>query len=588
MRSNRTGKWKISIGKSYHFWLLLLWMVIGCGLRFAQLTSKPPWTDEFATLVFSLGNSYQTIPLNEMISIDVLLQPLHPNPDARIGDVVSLLLDRDNHPPLYFVLAHWWMQLFPPDGEYANLWAARSLPAIFGVLSIPAIYGLGKLTFRSRLVGQLSAAMMAVSPYGVFLAQEARHYTLAILCVIASLGCLTIAVRHLWKCRPLPLWLVFLWIFVNGLGLSVHYFFSLTLTAEAIALIVLLWQQFTKNKHRSFLSDFLAIWWRLALVVIGTISTGLVWIFATIPRGYGNGMTDWIRNDNSSFLAVISPIFQMIATWITMLSLLPVESSSLPIAIGSGVLMFGFFVWALPLLYRGSIGASKKESNRVGLWVSIVFFSSAIALFFILNYAFGIDITRGARYSFIYFPVVIVLLGVIFATCWQEKIYFQPPLTLPSCFFKTNLYLQKNNRIAVIIILLMAFLGSLTVCSNLGYQKYYRSDLLVSLIARKPSVPVLIATPHKSLVQTGEMMGIAWELQRQSIKKQISFILVHQEPENHSSLHLTLQTAIDRVPHPLDVWAINFEERLSLNSCVADDTQYSQINGYNYRLYHCS
>jgi len=40
--------------------------------------------------------------------------------------------------------------------------------------------------FRSRLVGQIAAAMMAVSPYGIYLAQEARHYTLAILLIIAS------------------------------------------------------------------------------------------------------------------------------------------------------------------------------------------------------------------------------------------------------------------------------------------------------------------------------------------------------------------------------------------------------------------
>ena len=42
----------------FHPVLLLLWIGIGTIVRFAHLTAKPPWTDEFATLVFSLGHSF--------------------------------------------------------------------------------------------------------------------------------------------------------------------------------------------------------------------------------------------------------------------------------------------------------------------------------------------------------------------------------------------------------------------------------------------------------------------------------------------------------------------------------------------------
>ena len=90
------------------------------------------------------------------------------------------------------------MQLWPPDSVgLASVWAARALPVILGAASIPALYTLSWFAFRSRLVGQVSAAMMAVSPYGIFLAQEARHYTLAILWVIASLSCLASAIRYI-------------------------------------------------------------------------------------------------------------------------------------------------------------------------------------------------------------------------------------------------------------------------------------------------------------------------------------------------------------------------------------------------------
>ncbi|WP_235181632.1 glycosyltransferase family 39 protein [Chlorogloeopsis fritschii] len=148
--------------------LLLIWLVIAIGLRLINLTAKPPWTDEFSTLVFSLGNSFLPVPLNQPITIDVLLQPLQPQPTASIRDVLAHLFSESNHPPLYFVLTHLWMKLFPTQAGLVSLWGARSLAAIFGALSIPAIYALSWVAFRSRLISHLAAAMMAVSPYGIF------------------------------------------------------------------------------------------------------------------------------------------------------------------------------------------------------------------------------------------------------------------------------------------------------------------------------------------------------------------------------------------------------------------------------------
>ena len=36
------------------------------------IVAKPPWNDEFATVVFSLGNSFRTVPINQAIALDVL------------------------------------------------------------------------------------------------------------------------------------------------------------------------------------------------------------------------------------------------------------------------------------------------------------------------------------------------------------------------------------------------------------------------------------------------------------------------------------------------------------------------------------
>ncbi|MDJ0563904.1 MAG: glycosyltransferase family 39 protein, partial [Microcystis sp. M49629_WE12] len=199
-------------------WLGLV-IILGLVIRLTQLTSKPPWTDEFATMVFSIGNNYQIVPLNQIISLTTLFAPLQSNDRATIGDVIKLVIQEDNHPPLYFILAYLWNKLFFDRGEYVSLEGMRSLAVFWGVISIPLIYFISKLVFKSGSIAFIAAILMAVSPYGVFISQEARHYTLAVVFVLISLGCfLRASVQIIHRQRISPT-LVFFWLIVNCLGL---------------------------------------------------------------------------------------------------------------------------------------------------------------------------------------------------------------------------------------------------------------------------------------------------------------------------------------------------------------------------------
>ncbi len=580
-------------------WVLLsVWMIIGGILRFTNLAAKPPWTDEFATMVFSLGNDFRSVPLNQVISLDTLLQPLRVNGDARISDVVSLLLQEDNHPPLYFVLVHLWVKLFQSVGEYVDVGVMRSLPALFGILSIPGVYVLGKITFRSRLVGQISASLMAVSPFGIFLAQEARHYTLAILFVIASLLCLIVSLRHLYEQSIIPLWLVLTWILINSFGLSVHYFFVLTLIAEAITLAILIYAKFKHNFSQLSKRNLI----RVLAVILGTVTTGLVWMFLVIPQGYGNNMITWIH-PLSHILYAISPPFQLLAVWVPMLSLLPVESDSITIVILSGLLLLLFFIWFIPYSIRGIKKGLQLNQFRLSLLILMTFISGVIALFLIITYIIGVDLTRAARYSFTYFPAVIVLVGASLAILWdeikKEDKKLQAKTTINPLILLRKLYdkLNSNGQLAFYAVWFMGFVGAVTVLINLGYQKYYRPEQLISIIKENSSQPVLIATTHKSLVQVGEMMGIALELIQEEVTFQpadeneldnISFLLINQTKNNDPQSTINLKETVKKLPKPLEVWAVNFNATIELNNCAVDTKKYPYIDGYGFKRYICN
>ncbi|WP_333416454.1 glycosyltransferase family 39 protein [Microcoleus sp. MOSTC5] len=583
--------------------LLFLWTAIAFILRFANLDSKPLWTDEFSTLVFSLGNSFRGVPIDRAIDLSTLLQPLQLRPDADTADVLRNLLLESNHPPVYFMLAHWWMRLFGPS-EDSLVWIGRALPALLGVISVPAIYFLGKFAFNSRLVGQCAAAMMAVSPYGIYLAQEARHYTLGILLVIASLFCLTLAVKKLQIRAPMPVWVLLLWVVFNCLGIAVHYFFTLTLCAEAIALIAVIWQQFNEklpisNSHQPNIWQFQIIW-RFFAVAIGTLAGGLVWLPVFLSNKYGSELTNWIVSGDRTFIDWIGPIFQALAGWITVMSLLPVESQNLAVVVASAIAMAIFLIWALPLL-RGALKTSLKTTNtRLGTVIFGGFVLGAIFLFFSFAYILGIDLTRGARYNFVYFPGAILLLGATLAVIFNTPTVKSKWFNLPA--------VEIAGKKAVLLILAMGFFSGVTVNSNLGYRKYYKPDILIPIIREVSKVPVLIATTQKTHVEIGELMGIGWEWERSSAtdfvadvtdvrkKEEVKafdsplFLLANQRRDAPEIAAGTLYKTLSQLERPLDLWLVNFRVPVNLEAqkCQVESRDLPAVDGYEYQVYHCS
>jgi uncharacterized membrane protein len=563
------------------FFLLLACLTIGICLRWFNLDAKSPASIEIASLGFSLGNGFLHIPIDRLISIPELLSPLKFNPIATSNDTLRYLMSESTHPPLYFILNHFWLKLHSPQNELELLQAGRSLSSIFGIVAIPAIFALGYLVSRSLFVGHLAAALMAVSPYDIYLSQEARHYTLTVLWIIASLCCLIIAVKSLKTRSLLPIWIVCIWVVVNSLGIATHYFFSLTLCAEGLVIFGFWLSNCIDNKRWYVLSE-----WRILAVAAGTLMGCLVWLpYAKAVSG--NEITEWITT-SLDIRDLWEPIVRMMGWLVTMFFLLPVEGVNLPITIASGLILVTVLFWVMPVVIEGF--RSQIKSLVLELNVLKSFFLVAIALFLIIIYLLRRDLSLAARYHFVYFPAVIVLLASALGRKKEEQ---------RSGGAEEQRSKGAQGRRAIVVILVMGLLGSLTVVSNYGFQKSKRADLLVDRIENTSKVPVLIATTYKTHSEIRELMAIAFEFKRSdkntvrshslSVAQSPQFILARRNTTNPDRLSSSLTQILDRNTRPFDLWTTNLQaktEEIQALNCH-QDPQKIKIKGYKTRLYHC-
>lgn len=597
---------------------LIFWFVIALIIRLSHLTLKAAWMDEVATTLFSLGNYSKLIPLNEIISLDQLLRPLQITPGATVNDVVTHLLVEDNHPPTYFVLAHWWMALFPRADGYASLWAARALPAIFGALAVPATYLLAWLSFRDRLIGLLCAALMAVSPFSVFLSQEARHYTLAILAVIASLCCFVLAVQSLKQRQPLAWLTVFSWIVINTVGLTIHFFCGLSLISEGIAILGMLIQQSWRDRElwRSTSSI------RIYSAAAGTLAGALLWL-PILTNFYGSPQTSFLKAGEKSWQYWVNPIVQSLASWLYVV-LSPVTRGyswqAVVAIVISCVILLVYAIWLVASL-QGALKFQLRQSDRrIGIQAIGGFFIAANVLFLLICYALSFDITRGHRYSFVFFPSLIVIVGACLAPFWQETVektatrhsnfsYVKLPLTnrlvsqkpVPKRALTAQTYSRWaiSGQTFVALVIAVAFVGAQFIVNDLSSLKFYKADRLVGLIQANSTLPVVIganaAITEQPTVIGIEIMSVAWEIQRNFNPKAPSqqwnrsplFVIAEDNANQAIQAEAQLRQSLKAIAHPFDLWLLGMSPDLSQEDCTIPSGGQGNKGSFNYTHYVC-
>ena len=128
--------------------------------------------------------------LDEALSVNIAKLPIGQIPGA---------LQRDGAPPLYYVLLHWWMQVF---GE-SDL-AVRSLSGVCSLLTLVGLF------FVVRRIWGLEPAVIAsgifaASAFATYYATEARMYALVMLLVVVLGWMLTLLMERPTVIRTLGL-----------------------------------------------------------------------------------------------------------------------------------------------------------------------------------------------------------------------------------------------------------------------------------------------------------------------------------------------------------------------------------------------
>jgi len=172
---------------------------LATALRLAGIAAESVWLDEATSLMLA------RMSLPELIKTTSL----------------------DVHPPLYYILLHFWIALGQSEA------VIRGLSTVAGVLNILIIYGLGRTLFDAG-TGWIAAMLLAVAPFHIWYSQETRMYAWVTTLMSASM------LLALWFWRR-PRWLTWAgYVLLTAAALYTHYYAVFCILVEDLFFLYLL------------------------------------------------------------------------------------------------------------------------------------------------------------------------------------------------------------------------------------------------------------------------------------------------------------------------------------------------------------
>ncbi|MEG4500983.1 glycosyltransferase family 39 protein [Microcoleus sp. F10-C6] len=281
--------------------LIIVVLVIGIFFRFANLGNKVYWIDEAYTSLrisgYTEAEFIQQVVDGEIRDIKYLQKYQRINSEKTVLDTVKgLALEEPQLAPLYFIATRFWVQLF---GN--SVAVTRSMSAVFSVLALPCMYWLCLELFESPLTAWLAVAILAVSPFQIVYAQEARPYSLLVMVILLSSAVLLRGMRL----KTNSSWAIYA--VTVALGCYCHLLFGLVAVGHGVYLTII--EKFRFNKTvicylLASIAGFIALspWTVVFLNNSGNASQKTEWQSVKMP--VLELVRNWFLNINRQFFDV--------------------------------------------------------------------------------------------------------------------------------------------------------------------------------------------------------------------------------------------------------------------------------------------
>ena len=272
------------------FLILLGFIAAGVVFRFINLDKKVYWYDEVSTSITLSGYTEKEIveaitKHNQPISAAELLDFQKPRENSSLLSSLNRLLEENpHHPPLYYLIAKFWTDMFG-----SSVWTIRFLSALFSLLAVFAVAWLAWELFASWPKVILAATFFSLSPLHLVYAQEARQYSLLTVLILLSGAALLRAFRK----NTIPAWITYSVLII--LGLYTHLFFAFVIGGHIIFIL-----RKEILQHENYLRRFL-------LSLFCASFCFLPWLFVLISN-YNNAkrLMSWSLTGNVSSFNLFS------------------------------------------------------------------------------------------------------------------------------------------------------------------------------------------------------------------------------------------------------------------------------------------
>lgn len=454
--------------------LILGLLLFGIYARFADVGQKVYTVDEVRGLLRASGSTsqefVQTVYTGEPITNRDLQNYQTASINRPLSDALSAFANNPEHPPLYYLLMRFSLQLFQ------TATASRWLAIAFSLLLLPATYWLCQILFASAnissaAIGWSTVVLIAISPFHVLLAQEARQYTIWALLAIVSSAFLLKALQINRSSEPASnsknTWLPWLGYGVSAtLGMYSHLFFTWVLVTHGLYV-------FISEKFR--LSQKLL---RYVVTSAGISVAFLPWVWVVINRKDQLGQTTkWASTYSSSLLGRAE--FWLHNAGIGFIDFDWTVSFSNPIS----YLMLGAIAYSTYQLYCHT---PKK------VWLFVILLMTVSSLAQVLP-----DVLSGGRRSLLPRYSLTAYLGIELAVGYAmaqaftgEKFYketSQPPV-------QNQPFFRKGKQIAAILLILGSLASSTLITQSLGWGKGSSTRTLSAAPLVNQSTPAVIFT----------------------------------------------------------------------------------------------